>query len=175
MRSLPPEEAELWAKVAATIRPLSRNAAEAPKIETARVTPIMQPKGAIHAPRPGLLTPKRIKNLRDATLDGGWDRRLRGGRVEPDRIVDLHGYNLDRAWQAIDASLARAITGGERVLLLITGHERKGDPPLERGRIRAAVHDWLAHSRHASRIAAVRSAHLRHGGGGSLYVILRKR
>jgi DNA-nicking Smr family endonuclease len=32
----------------------------------------------------------------------------------------------------------------------------------------------LAASRHSSRIAAVRGAHRRHGGGGSLYIILRK-
>jgi DNA-nicking Smr family endonuclease len=44
-----------------------------------------------------------------------------------------------------------------------------------RGRIRAAVHDWLAASRHAANIAAVRAAHRRHGGGGSLYIILRRR
>jgi DNA-nicking Smr family endonuclease len=30
-------------------------------------------------------------------------------------------------------------------------------------------------SRHASRIAAVRGAHARHGGGGSLYIVLRRR
>ncbi len=89
-------------------------------------------------------------------------------------MLDLHGHTLDWAWQAIDRTLERSIVAGERVLLLITGHERKGDPPLERGRIRAAVHDWLAVSRHASRIAAVRGAHRRHGGGGSLYIILRK-
>ena len=64
---------------------------------------------------------------------------------------------------------------GERVLLLITGHHRPGEPPVERGKIRAAVHDWLAASRHAPRIAAVRGAHRRHGGGGSLYLVLRRR
>jgi DNA-nicking Smr family endonuclease len=59
-------------------------------------------------------------------------------------------------------------------LLLITGHQRSGEPPVRRGAIRAAVHDWLAASRHAGEIAAVRGAHLRHGGGGSLYIVLRK-
>jgi DNA-nicking Smr family endonuclease len=131
-------------------------------------------KGRVPAPRPAELPPKRIENLQDASLDGGWDRRLRTGRVEPDRTLDLHGHSLDRAWVAIDHALERAIASGERILLLITGHERQGEPPLERGRIRAAVHDWLAASRHASRIAAVRGAHRRHGGGGSLYIILRK-
>ncbi len=108
------------------------------------------------------------------TLDGGWDRRLKGGTVEPDRILDLHGHNLDQAWDAIDRALETAITRGERVLLLITGHARAGDPPVERGRIRAAVNDWLTVSRHAARIAAVRQAHRRHGGGGSLYLIIRR-
>jgi len=68
-----------------------------------------------------------------------------------------------------------AIGRGGRLVLLITGHERKGDPPLERGRIRAVVKDWLAASRHAPAIAAIRGAHPRHGGGGSLYLILRRR
>ena len=108
------------------------------------------------------------------TLDGTWDRKLRSGSVEPDRVLDLHGMNLDSAWAAIDRALEMAIARGERVMLLITGHHRPGDPPVQRGRIRAAVHDWLAHSRHASRIAAVRGAHRRHGGGGSLYLILRR-
>jgi DNA-nicking Smr family endonuclease len=108
------------------------------------------------------------------TLDASWDRRLRGGSVEPDRIVDLHGLTLDSAWRAIDRSLEQAIARGDRVLLLITGHQRSGEPPVRRGAIRAAVHDWLAASRHAADIAAIRGAHRRHGGGGSLYIVLRR-
>jgi DNA-nicking Smr family endonuclease len=100
---------------------------------------------------------------------------LRSGSIQPDRIVDLHGLNLDGAWRAIDLALERAEAAGDRVLLLITGHHRTGEPPVQRGRIRAAVHDWLAVSRHAGRIAAVRGAHPRHGGGGSLYIVLRRR
>ena len=174
MRQLSPEEEALWARVTATIRPLSREVADAPTIEIQ--TNPAPTKTAKAAPRPIVMAnpPKRIENIRTATLDGGWDRRLRGGRVEPDRVVDLHGHSLDRAWDAIDQALDRAIASKQRVLLLITGHERRGDPPLERGKIRAAIYDWLAHSRHSSHIAAVRNAHRRHGGGGSLYVILRK-
>ena len=82
--------------------------------------------------------------------------------------------NLDTAWTAIDRSLEPAIARGDRVVLLITGHHRRGEPPIQRGRIRAAVNDWLAASRHARDIAAVRGAHRRHGGGGSLYLILRR-
>jgi DNA-nicking Smr family endonuclease len=180
VRSLSPDEAELWGRVTATIRPLSREVNSSPEREG-------KPPGAVEgvrspAPRPlhhaasRRGPPSRSGDaLNRSTLDGSWDKRLRSGSVEPDRILDLHGMNLDGAWQAIDRALERAVAGGERVVLLITGHHRPGDPPVLRGRIRAAVHDWLAASRHAKHIAAVRGAHRRHGGGGSLYLILRRR
>ena len=175
MRRLSADETALWAKVTATIRPLSRDPldSDAPTIPT-KLSPSTKPHGRHSRPGPVQVDPKPIGNFRSATLDGSWDRRLRTGRLEPDRVLDLHGHTLDWAWQAIDRTLERSIASGDRVLLLVTGHERKGDPPLIRGRIRAAVHDWLAASRHAPRIAAVRAAHRRHGGGGSLYIILRK-
>jgi DNA-nicking Smr family endonuclease len=182
VRSLGPDEAELWRRVTATIRPLSRETSEPatpeppaaaiaanepaparPKVK-GRVPPPRAPKAAPPPPRP------RPGN----TLDGTWDRKLRSGALEPDRILDLHGMNLDGAWSALDGALERSIAAGDRVLLLITGHARAGEPPILRGRIRAAVHDWLAASRHATRIAAVRGAHRRHGGGGSLYIVLRR-
>ena len=174
MRKLSPEEAELWARVTATIAPLSREklppkpAEKQPELKQVKVRPAPAPAPA-PTPKPAL-APTTTGN----TLDGTWDRRLRSGSVEPDRVLDLHGMKLDQAWRAIDDALGRAILRGERVVLLITGHHRKGEPPIRRGRIRAAVHDWLTHSRHARQIAAVRGAHRRHGGGGSLYIILRR-
>lgn len=179
MRKLSADERELWARVTATIQPLSRDPlpvrTEALPADPPRVTPPPiqhKPKGP--PPRPPQPSLPRHPPRPGNTLDGGWDRRLRSGSVEPDRVLDLHGHNLDSAWTAIDRALEQAIAAGDRVLLLITGHARAGDPPIERGRIRAAVHDWLAVSRHAGRIAAVRNAHRRHGGGGSLYLILRR-
>jgi DNA-nicking Smr family endonuclease len=173
VRSLSAEEQALWEQVAATIRPLSRDPVETPaEPKPARLKPSTD-----KVPRPVTRrsTPETPpKPLATSTLDSGWDKRLRSGSVQPDRVIDLHGLSLDRAWSAIDRGLERAISAGERVVLLVTGHARAGQPPIQRGKIRAAVHDWLEASRHASRIAAVRGAHGRHGGGGSLYIILRR-
>jgi DNA-nicking Smr family endonuclease len=172
VRQLSPEEAELWARVASTIRPLSREnlptkGAERPlEVASKPLQPAPLPRPV--APRP------RAVPISAKTLDGSWDKRLRSGSIDPDRTIDLHGMNLDTAWAAIDRGLEQAIARGDRVILLITGHHRPGEPPIQRGRIRAAVHDWLAASRHAREIAAVRGAHRRHGGGGSLYLILRR-
>jgi len=173
VRSLSPEEAALWSRVADTIRPLSREKL-APKIvesepKAVPVRPVAKP-----SPTPPVQPRPRPLPIGDRTLDGSWDKKLRSGAVEPDRILDLHGMNLDMAWAAIDRGLEQAIARGDRLLLLITGHHRPGEPPIKRGRIRAAVHDWLAASRHADDIAAVRGAHRLHGGGGSLYLVLRR-
>jgi DNA-nicking Smr family endonuclease len=172
VRSLSPEEAELWARVTSTIQPLSREKAQPQAAEPVgkalpRVT------SAPLKVRPA--EPQQRPAARGHTLDGSWDRRLHSGAIEPDRVLDLHGMSLDTAWRAIDRGLDQAIARGERIVLLITGHHRPGDPPVRRGAIRAAVNDWLAASRHASDIAAVRGAHRRHGAGGSLYVILRRK
>lgn len=172
MRPLDPEEAALWARVAATIRPLSRDKNDPQAAEVIRET-WSHPKSvqSVAAARPLARQEPRSPGT---TLDASWDRRLRGGSVEPDRVVDLHGLTLDSAWRAIDRSLEQAIARGDRLVLLITGHQRSGEPPVRRGAIRAAVHDWLAASRHSGDIAAIRGAHPRHGGGGSLYIVLRR-
>ena len=177
MRGLSPEEQALWARVTETIRPLSREPLE-PPAQPAAPVPRPTPPPIAHkakgpSPRPSSPPPPPKPAIAN-TLDSSWDRRLLSGEVQPDRIVDLHGHDLERAWQAIDRALENALVNSERVLLLVTGHARPGDPPIQRGRIRAAVNDWLAASRHRGQIAAVRGAHRRHGGGGSLYVILRR-
>jgi DNA-nicking Smr family endonuclease len=181
VRKLAPDEAELWAKVAATIRPLSRER-EQSSPERGRGPPkAVEGAPSVSFARAKLPPPRSGENLQSkspprpgTTLDGSWDKRIRSGDLEPDRVLDLHGMNLDHAWNAIDRTLEQAIQRGDRVVLLITGHHRAGAPPVERGKIRAAVHDWLAASRHAGAIAAVRGAHRRHGGGGSLYLVLRR-
>jgi DNA-nicking Smr family endonuclease len=108
------------------------------------------------------------------TLDGGWDRRIRRGIVQPDRTIDLHGHTLATAHGALEHALARAVAEDVRVLLVVTGKPPKPDS-RGRGLIRASIGDWLGTSAYRDRIAAVRNAHPRHGGAGALYVILRRK
>lgn len=111
-------------------------------------------------------------------LDSSWERRLRSGRAGIDFTLDLHGLNLDQAYQRLMNGLDQARALNARVILLVVGKERPApaaDRGARRGAIRAKLLDWLSASRHASSIAAVRSAHQRHGGSGALYLILRRR
>lgn len=170
VRPLNADERALWARVVATVRPFHGTVPV--QVEATAPAPVTQ--DAAPRPRPKAApAPPPLKSPGN-TLDGTWDRRLGRGLVQPDATVDLHRHNLAAAYSLLDDRLERAISGGDRVLLLITGKPPAGEPPVARGKIRAAVGDWLASSRHAGDIAAVRNAHPRHGGAGALYIILRR-
>ncbi|WP_155645711.1 Smr/MutS family protein, partial [Erythrobacter donghaensis] len=124
-------------------------------------------------PTPGwTFTPAPVPTVK-GNLDGHWDRRMAKGGVQPDVTIDLHGHTLASAYARLDLALGQAVAADMRLMLLITGKARA--PETGRGAIRAAVLDWLASSRHAGDIAAVRNAHPRHGGDGALYIVLRRR
>jgi DNA-nicking Smr family endonuclease len=168
-RRLSADEQALWRRVVESVRPLH---GEAPPPEA----PVEEPPASVARPKaaPAPAPPPARKAVPGTTLDGSWDRRLSRGLVAPDRSLDLHGHNLATAWALLDRRLEQAIADGARLVLLITG-KAPADGTGKRGRIRAAVGDWLAASRHAAHIAAVRNAHPRHGGAGALYIVLRKR
>jgi DNA-nicking Smr family endonuclease len=160
--------------VIATVRPIHKQKRKPEEEVVAVVDP--EPRRVAVPSRqhkPPLAPPAKARP--GTTLDGSWDRNLARGLVQPDLVVDLHGHNLANAYSLLDDSLARAGANGARLLLLVTGKPPQGEPPAVRGKIRAAVGDWLAASPHAANIAAVRNAHPRHGGAGALYIILRRR
>jgi DNA-nicking Smr family endonuclease len=175
MRRLDPEEAKLWARVVASVRPLDGIAPPpaAPSVpaEAGTQKAVPPPPGL----RRGATSPRPpVKPRPGATLDGSWDRRLSRGLVSPEATLDLHGHNLATAYDLLDRWLEDSIRAGARLLVLITGKPPGSAGATRRGAIRAAVGDWLHASRHAGRIAAVRNAHPRHGGAGAIYIVLRR-
>jgi DNA-nicking Smr family endonuclease len=121
--------------------------------------------------------PPKAEDLRPRIqhgLDAGWDRKLARGVVQPDFTLDLHGSSLDAAHGRLDHGLTLASAQGARVVLLITGRDRPSEDRRARGAIRRKFMDWLTVGPHASRIAAVRPAHPRHGGAGAVYLVLRR-
>jgi DNA-nicking Smr family endonuclease len=183
-RPLSAEEAALWARVVASVRPIrtaprparTPTPAKPPEPAPQPPVPVKKVRGRVPAP---LLPPAPVAAPRPITantLDGSWDRDLSRGRTVPDASIDLHGHNLSSAYTRLDGALEFAVASGQRVLLVITGKPPRAESerPHARGAIRAAIGDWLAGSRHAPHIAAVRNAHPRHGGTGALYIILRR-
>ncbi len=187
-RRLDHDEKALWGLVIKTVKPIHR-----PRVAAALTPPADPPKVLKPPPgkfRPGPKPPPPATPVQKTpvpalaakgqspqhNLDGHWDRRLTGGTVIPDISVDLHGTGLTGAYNRLDGALEQAVMQKMRVILLVTGKIRSHDRQSGEGRgaIASVVRDWLAASRHASSIAAVRSAHPRHGGTGALYIILKR-
>lgn len=171
-RRLGPDEEAVWSRVAATVRPLAGR----PRVKAApgpRVAEILQPR-----PEPPRVSRQALATPVDSTtLDGGWDRRLRGGKLAPDRSIDLHGYSREQAYALLSREIEDAALAGHRALLVVTGKGARGDDGGDRPRgvIRASLPHWLETPALRPFIAALRPAHPRHGGSGAFYVILRRR
>ncbi|MEE9434630.1 MAG: Smr/MutS family protein [Sphingorhabdus sp.] len=185
---LDPEEQALWQRVIATVKPLHGkrpiNTVELGKIEEpkgrhSRESGYPSPKPAVGRARPVMDTRFRGNDGQasksQGNLDSHWDRRFKKGAISPDVSIDLHGSGLAGAYARLDGALEQAVHHNLRVILLVTGKARGHDRASGEGRgaIASVVRDWLAASRHASHIAAVRGAHPRHGGSGALYIILK--
>ena len=177
MRRLSAHERALWARVAASVKPLpGKRAPEMPAVVTpAPVAPApvaLAPPKALSRPippQPRLTPPLKPKpHPLGAPLDGTWDRQISRGRLQPDRVIDLHGHTVPDA----HATLASAILAGDgtRVILVVTGKGRPDRP----ARIRAELMHWLERPDLRPHVASLRAAHPRHGGGGAFYIILRR-
>jgi DNA-nicking Smr family endonuclease len=113
-------------------------------------------------------------------VNGATQDRLRRGLLEPEARIDLHGMTQSSAHRSLFAWLAAAHARGFRLVLVVTG---KGNPKNDenapwmmspRGVLKQMVPRWLNEPELAALIASVQPAHARHGGGGALYVYLRK-
>ena len=186
-RGLSEAERAAWARLAQSVTPLAgKKAPPTPPIEepVAKVPVRAKPKPVMPT-HPAALRPSAPRTAPQSTrragqepgLDSHWNRKLKAGQVAPDYTMDLHGASLEAAYDRIMSGIAQARAMGARVVLVIAGRERGADPAdrsTKRGAIRAKLLDWLAASQHADAIAAVRRAHIRHGGEGALYLVLRR-
>lgn len=186
-RGLTTGEQAAWAHLAASVKPLPGKKRPAPPAAPKPAAPV--PAKPVPPPKPAKPQPRTPPHRPLApppppppaipgALDSHWERRMKGGRLDPDLTLDLHGHTLDTAYDRVMSALDQARAMNARVVLVVAGRERPVDPAdrmERRGAIRAKLLDWLAASRHAGAIAAVRRAHIRHGGEGALYLILKRR
>lgn len=181
-RPLDSTEKSLWGRVIATVKPMHGGKAkpvpvvtpEADKVALAKFLgtkpkPVLASNKPMPTPVPGKIVPV------PHNLDGHWDKRIMRGSIIPDVSIDLHDASLSLAYNRLDGALEQAIAQRMKVILLVTGKPRAHDRAsgTGRGAIAAVVRDWLAASRHARHISAVRNAHPRHGGAGALYIMLK--
>jgi DNA-nicking Smr family endonuclease len=177
----PENDAELWARVAKSARPLGKR-----HVPAVPVAPGQRPRKPVKeaesppqppAPKP---RPKPVPIAQGEALDRQTARQLERGRLAVEARLDLHGMRQGDAHAALRRFLKGAHGKGLRHVLVITGKGAEPDTRRsfyeedERGVLRQAVPHWLAAPDLASLVVSYSAAPRRLGGEGVLYVRLRK-
>ena len=97
---------------------------------------------------------------------------LRSGRFSVQAHLDLHGLNLQEARFVLDEFLLESVRAGFTCVRVIHGrgrHSHKHHPVLKEN-----IQRWLCSRRLGRHVIAYTSARRCDGGGGAVYVLLRK-
>lgn len=174
----------LWDDVKRSIQPLKKGRAD--KQLAAQRLPSGSSFATSHA-QPLSLPPRhRHEPPPLAAFDRRTAQKLSRGQLEPDARIDLHGETLETARMKLYHFIQREHANGTRLMLVITGkgaspyagHTLHGrelyHAPERDGRLRREVPIWLHDSLFRAHVVGYQPAHPRHGGGGALYVRLRR-
>jgi DNA-nicking Smr family endonuclease len=173
-------DAELWAKVARSARPL-RKGPVVPRAATLkpRAKPPAKEASPPAKPAPKVVA-KPVAVPRGEALDRQTARKLERGHVAVEARLDLHGMRQRDAHTALRKFLKWAQSKDYRHVLVITGKGAAPDARRSfyqddaRGVLRSSVPHWLAQPDLAHVVVSFSEAPRRLGGEGALYVRLRK-
>ena len=204
-RRLTAGEARLWDAIAKLVTPLPGRASPTPELPrppappTAAMPPLSAPilkpsapptakrprakhppKPAPEPPRPATAAPYQPPPQRHSpstSLERTAKVGLRRGRLAIEARIDLHGMVQTEAHAALTGFLLQARAAGHSYVLVVTG---KGGPDYaeafaERGVLRRSVPHWLRGPELRGIVLGFEEAARHHGGGGALYVRLRRR
>ena len=149
-KGLKPEDADLWARITRSIKPLAGRArlpeAERPQpaaLSATQSAPGSRPAVKAKKTAPAALQPRRAPASRPpaapqpaahrpppaGTLNRRERQRMARGKVQIEARLDLHGMGIEQAHAALRAFLIDARRQGRRTVLVITG---KGASPHSR-------------------------------------------
>ena len=176
------DDAELWARIARSAKPLTKN--RATQVDVPRKPPAPPKSMARKAGTASVPAPKPPSRPSHTPSAGGLDRqtarKLDKGHLAVEARLDLHGMRQRDAHAALRKFLKWAQGQDYRHVLVITGKgavRAEGQSFYEdeaRGVLRQAVPHWLSLGDLAPLIVSCAEAPRRLGGGGALYVRLRK-
>jgi DNA-nicking Smr family endonuclease len=175
-RTLTDTDRAAWAAYAGRIAPLRGRVPATQSAPLARQEPAARPDApsppAALPPRPLLPSAAVRRPLAVGDPPGGVDgaswQRLRGGKMSPERKLDLHGLTVQRAYQALVAFLRSAHADRLRCVEVITGRGSGG----ETGVLRRELPMWL--NRPDIRPLVLAAAHPHAANQGAVRLLLRR-
>lgn len=185
-RHLSQGEEELWRRVVARVEPLKNRAAPAATPDTQ--PPVQAESASAHSAYAEIEPPppadprekpgsKVYQRPAQTALDRRTAQRLQRGQLAIEGRLDLHGMTQKQAYPALLRFITASRSFDRRLVLVVTGKgwNPEADRPEEAiGILRRSVPRWLDSPPFTEHVTAVRDAHLKHGGSGALYVMLRR-
>lgn len=112
-------------------------------------------------------------------LDRKTEEKLRKGKMPIEGTLDLHGLNQSQAYSAVENAILKGSEQGKRCLLVITGKGNTGRTSDHwlmpaTGILKTRVPEWLSSPPLSYHVLKYMPAQPKHGGGGALYVYLRR-
>ena len=183
-----PPDFDLWLDITKSVKPLRHR--------PSRPQPVLAPGSVVAESKRTLSTPPTLHShppssqLRAPPQLTGFDRRtaqrFTRGQVDIERRLDLHGTGIEIARAHLLQFVRESQAQGARTVLVITG---KGESPFARhtlhgashyhaperqGRLRRLVPEWFHDPEFRVFVSGFQPAHPKHGGGGALYVRIRR-
>ena len=113
------------------------------------------------------------KNNKNYILNNTFDKFLKllnKNRIEPDGIIDLHGYRLKEAKIKLENYIFQAFNNNKRNILIITGKGVNNS-----GLLKKEVPTWLAEKKIQEILISYKSAPRSFGGEGALIIRLKNK
>ena len=167
-RTLSPEEARAWARVAATVKPIGPRAADLDELSAALEsgrTDVEAPK----APAPPKVAKPVAPKVPPPPAERSGEKKVRRGKLSIAARFDLHGHTQASAANALPAFLENQKANGARCVLVITGKGKEGQGILRRNFLL-----WLESPAVRRLVSGYAESHPKHGGAGAFYVFLRR-
>lgn len=168
------EDLELWKAVSDTVKPLSSKkspSAYKAKYVSLRKKLTVKAIHCVHDVDLDLTVRNELKAGDVRSMDKSTAQKFKNGEMPIEGRLDLHGYTLDKAREALFNFIRHHSMKGSRCLLLITGKGR-----LEgRGVLRTEFPVWMNDAEIRSLILSYVNAKPKDGGEGAFYVLLKRR
>lgn len=116
--------------------------------------------------------PKQVTHA-ITTLNIKQKKKLKKGQQKIDKVIDLHGYTIEQAYNGLINEITQAYNAEKRYLLIITGKGMRSEN--KENTLKRHVPSWLSGQELRPMISATSTASKNHGGEGALYVVLKKK
>ena len=175
------EESKLWTKVVDGVSEINKNnKSSSDFLQKNEIEQIPSTRTYIKTSIKTQKVPPDINFNPQIVIDKKVFAKLKKGQIEPEKKLDLHGMNFNKANKAVLSFIIQSSRENIRVVLIITGKgqtNKKNDRFfLERSSVtlKNALPEWLSVDPLKHLILNFTLAHKSHGGEGAYYVYLKR-